>query len=38
MEDTKKTHVHIDLIYEEIELFGDQFGEYKPATNIMEFI
>ena len=34
----KKTHAHIDLIYEEIELFGEQFGDYKPATNIMEFI
>jgi hypothetical protein len=38
MDDTKKTHAHIDLIYEEIELFGEQFGDYKPATNIMEFI
>lgn len=34
----KKTHAHIDLIYEELELLGEQFGEYKPATNIMEFI
>jgi hypothetical protein len=37
MEAEKKTHEHIDLIYSEIELLGEQFGDYKPS-NLMEFL
>lgn len=37
LSEDKKTHVHIDLIYEELELLGEKFGDYLPSTNIMEF-
>lgn len=37
LQEEKKTHAHLDLTYSELEKFGEMYGEYLPAINIMEF-
>lgn len=36
--ENKKTHAHIDLNYDELELLGEKYGDYMPDANIMEFM
>jgi hypothetical protein len=38
LNEDKKGHVHIDLVYSDIQHLGEKFGDYMPTTNIMEFM
>lgn len=38
LSEDKKTHAHIDLIYDELELLGERFDNQMSESNIMEFI
>lgn len=38
LDESKKGHEHIDLVYNDIQHLGDKFGDYMPTNNIMEFM